>query len=212
MLKISTPPHDSEAFLCPPSPAPCPPLALFFLPIWKLPPLSSCNAPTCSPIFCLCLWGALSSASEWDAGHRGPGFPHPEPCWVCSRPSVYWTERFLEDTTLTITVPGRLTHSLPPFPRGTWPGACGRVTASHPDLCLALTGRPLGLPEGPCPPSIFQGLLSGVCPRPSWRMVWGGVGGQTLQGTTVPFSQSGGSLSERSRPFLGQRIPLNRTF
>uniref|UniRef100_A0A452FN08 Sperm microtubule associated protein 2 n=1 Tax=Capra hircus TaxID=9925 RepID=A0A452FN08_CAPHI len=29
-----------------------------------------------------------------------PGSPH-EPCW----PSVYWTERFLKDTTLTITVP-----------------------------------------------------------------------------------------------------------
>lgn len=27
---------------------------------------------------------------------------------VYSRPSVYWTERFLEDTTLAITVPGRL--------------------------------------------------------------------------------------------------------
>lgn len=27
---------------------------------------------------------------------------------VHSRPSVYWTDRFLEDTTLTVTVPGRL--------------------------------------------------------------------------------------------------------
>lgn len=86
------------------------------------------------------LWGALSSAAEWGADRWDTGFPHAGPHWVCSRPSVYWTERFLEDTTLTITVPSRLTYlTLTPSPQGGghqgeegWPGACGRVTPISP--------------------------------------------------------------------------------
>lgn len=101
------------------------------------------------------LWPTPSSSNSTPPlGHppgRDPGLfpgraralclPCPE-LLTYSRPSVYWTERFLEDTTLTITVPGRwspcLLRPLPPAAglQGTCPTPSRYSLASYPgSLC-----------------------------------------------------------------------------
>lgn len=85
--------HFPHASLTCPSPHP--------LNLSSLPPSS--NHPACASLSLYCTLASfiLSHAS------------------VYSRPSVYWTERFLEDTTLTITVPGRLSPTTTStFPSG----------------------------------------------------------------------------------------------
>ena len=120
---------------------------------------------------------------------------------------MYWTERFLEDTTLTITVPGRSTCPLPALlcgGAGVGTGAglvpIARLPLSHPGLCLALIGETLGPPR-PKPLMASVGLplccLPGVSPQssregvssPSWRLVLGEKWEQTLQGKSQFASQ-----------------------
>ena len=174
----------------------------------------------------MCSWGALSSASEWGTP-AGAGSPH-EPCWLCSRPSVYWTERFLKDTTLTITVPGRYICPLPVLlcgGSGVGTGAglvpIAQSPLSHPDLCLALIGETLGPPR-PKPlrapvehspvfqegPSSLPGRVSPVLAG-GWS--WGRSGSKLSRGNcSLHLSQSEVSMNFTKDPFPFQSLFLER--
>lgn len=136
------------------------------------------HGPVCAPAF-----GGRPTCFR--AGCRRPVLASPalSHARVHSRPSVYWTDRFLEDTTLTVTVPGRWS----PPRLLLWQGPLGSGLGWRwplPQLwCLATLSDMLPLtswgrvtprltldlrPPWPWPPGDLpcSSISQGVCPHP----------------------------------------------
>lgn len=94
---------------------------------------------------------------------------------VHSRPSVYWMERFLEDTTLTVTMPGRLGGPAPPLlcerPPGSgigqrWPlSQCWHLATLSDGLLLVFWGWATSISPRPLPG--FSGRYVRASPSPN---------------------------------------------